>query len=201
MTGNWRKLHVRDVTHPSFVTVQNTPPDTRSTSTKTAMLSCLSPFFLFPMRNQSPAALVGHIVLLRLRRRCGSSVPRASTQNGHQKGNGRCHGSMLCDHVICGISWSSLHSRSTEFGWQVGSCFFLSWSAGNKTTVSAAGNQQHVQRRNVMVYPGYRHGTESVNCQKELSAFFFPASSDVHQSECALHTWRVRPRNPAPSSL
>ena len=66
---------------------------------------------------------------------CGSSVPRAAMQMGHQLRDGKCSGSY-------GVTSSSVGSLGPRFNrgarssiGKSGSCFFLSWSAGSKATV------------------------------------------------------------------
>ena len=61
---------------------QDTPPETRLTSTKTVMLDCLSPF-LFPVRNRKYSCTCGSFCSCSPRRRCGSIVPRGAKQKGH----------------------------------------------------------------------------------------------------------------------
>ena len=124
------------------------------------------------------------------RRQCGSSVPHAAMQTGHQLRNGRCNGS--CCVILPSVGSDGLRftrvARSS-IG-RSGSCFYLSWSAGDNASASASGindtSSGAISKFSIL------HGVSQLS--ERTARVPVPASSGVHQAECALHSWRIRRR-------
>ena len=153
-----------------FVTVHDTQPETRSTSTKTEMVGCLSPC-LVSVRNKKSSCTCGSLGSASPRRRRGSSVPRGAIQMGHQLRNGNCNGSCCAtssSHLWDLLVLASLarHGVRLEFGL----VFPEVLSSSQQGFSFCCRDQRHFQRRNLFVQRGFRHITEWVNCQEELSA-------------------------------
>ena len=153
------------------------------------------------MRNTKSSRTCGSLRSASSRRQCGSSVPRLWLfRRGHQFRNGKCNGSCCVTSSSVGSLCPRFNRGARSSNGRFDSCFFLSWSAGNKASVSASRSMTlaaaHFHR---VTRTSTRHGVSQLS--ERTVRVPGPASSGVHQSGCALHSWRSRLRNPLPQNL
>ena len=170
-------------TNESLFITEDTRPESRSTSTKTALGGSLS-LSLCPVRSRKSSCTCGSLRSVSSRRRCGSSVPRAAMKMRHQFSKWQVQWFMLCDFSSSvGSVASSFTCGARSSIDKSGSCFFLSWSAGSTSSISSCNR--------------FFGKTRSESTFKRVVRVAVPVSSGVQQSERALHSWKIRHRYPS----
>ena len=149
------------------------------------------------MRNSKSSYTCGSLRSVSSRRRRGSSVPRAAMKMRHQFSKWQVQWFMLCDFSssVGSVASSFTRGARSSIG-KSGSCFFLSWSAGSKCSVSATGIND-TSSGAISSCNRLFDKNRSESTFKRVVRVAVPVSSGVQQSERALHSWKIRHRNPS----